>query len=105
MILNWARNLDAAINQITKTYEWRIGQWSALSTALVTAVLGFISAVAVASITEGLQHITGWKVVFIVLGLVMLILSYVISWQMVHRIKEEYSQLYGLLQVLKSKLN
>ena len=103
MVFSWARALDEAGDQIAKVYEWRIAQWSAFASAVLAAVLGFVSAVVVESVKEGI-HLTGWKLTAVITGLVALILSYCISLQMIERIREEYLQLYSLLLELRARL-
>lgn len=46
-ILIWADNPTLSATQLQKSYDWTIAQWSAFATAILTAVLGFISAVIV----------------------------------------------------------
>jgi hypothetical protein len=103
MIVNWARNLDSAIDQITKAYEWRIGQWSGFGGAILTSILGFVSAVAVSSFKDNFLPLSWWRIVVVIVGLLAAIVSYFIAQQMISRIREEYLQLYGLLQLLRSK--
>lgn len=101
MIINWARNLDSAIDQITKAYEWRIAQWSGFGGAILTSLLGFVSAVAVSSFKDNFLQLSWWRIVAVSLGLLASIVSYFFSQQMISRIREEYLQLYNLLQLLR----
>jgi hypothetical protein len=102
-IVRWGRSVDAAIAQITKAYEWRIQQWTSCGTAILTAALGFISAVAVSSFKEELR-MNSWIVASIVsLALLASLCSYAICQQRITRLKDEYLRLYSLLLFIKNR--
>jgi len=103
MIFNWGRNADTAIAQITKEYEWRIAQWSALGSALLTAGLAFLSTVAVSAFKGEFKMELTVVMPIIVLGIICTAQSYILCQMTINRLRREFLYLYDLLLELKKK--
>jgi hypothetical protein len=100
-ILMWSQALDNSIEPITKTYEWRIAQWSGFGNTVLTATLAFASTVALAFFQDliKMEHSpTLWSVI---VGVAASLLAYGISQRRINRLKTEFIHLYNLLLLLK----
>jgi hypothetical protein len=91
----WADDVGLSSGQLQKAYEWRIAQWSALSTAILTAVF-FLIATALVELykqTLRLPHFGLW----VGPGVVGYGCSYIFCRWRIQRLRQEFLALYTLL--------
>jgi len=100
-ILTWAENIDSAIERITKSYEWRINQWSGFGNAILTSILAFISTVAVAFFKQEIKMEQRTTLIIVLIGVGASIASYAFCQKTITRLKGEFLSLYNILLRLK----
>jgi uncharacterized membrane protein len=83
---------------LTKAYDWRVSQWSAFSTALLTATLAFISAVVLEYFKDTLYTNVDLKLRVALLGVMASIFVYLMSQKRISLLKEQFLRVCTLLQ-------
>ena len=96
--LLWSRHITEAMLAITKTYDWRVSQWSGFATAVLTATLAFISAVVVEYLKDSIYTNVKIKLQVAVLGILASVLVYLTSHRRITLIKNEFLRIYTGLQ-------
>jgi hypothetical protein len=101
-ILRWSQHVETSAAQIQKSYDWKITQWSGLGSAILTATLGFVSAVVV-EVLKGTKVLTKADFVLIVVtGAAALLAAYAFTHFQVSALNTEFLRLYNLLALLRS---
>ena len=102
-ILLWSRDVPTAATQLQKSYDWTITQWSGFATAVLVAVLGFLSTV-VAEFLKGTYVV--WRRQFfplIIVGVSSLLAAYSFANLKVSMLNDEFVGLYSLLSLIHSR--
>jgi hypothetical protein len=99
-LLLWSQEPATSVGQIQKAYDWHIAQWSAFGTAVLTAILGFISAV-ILEVWKGTK-IAVPRDIYIVtaLGIISSIALYAFSQYRIQRLRTQFLRLYSALALL-----
>jgi hypothetical protein len=96
----WSRDLTTSASQIQKSYDWQIAQWSSFGTAVLTATLGFISAI-VLEVWKGTQLAEGKdKYIVIALGLISSLALYAVCQLRIKILRARFVRLYSALVLL-----
>jgi hypothetical protein len=97
----WLRDFPTSAAQIQKTYDWRIAQWSALGTAVLTTSLGFLSGAALELIKNpALWHTTD-ELRILSLGFCSSITLYLLVQLRIARLRRTFETIYTIMCVLK----
>ena len=97
-LLIWSHKAAEAMLNLTKAYDWRVSQWSAFSTALITATLAFISAVVLEYFKDTLYTNVELKLRIALLGIMASLLVYLMSQKRISPLKEQFLRVCTLLQ-------
>jgi zinc transporter ZupT len=97
-LLIWSHKAAESMLNLTKAYDWRVSQWSAFSTALITATLAFISAVVLEYFKDTVNTNVELKLRVALLGIVASILVYLMSQKRITLLKEQFLRVCTLLQ-------
>lgn len=97
-LLIWSHKAAESTLNLTKAYDWRVSQWSAFSTALLTATLAFISAVVLEYFKDTLYTNVDLKLRVALLGVMASILVYLMSQKRISLLKEQFLRVCTLLQ-------
>jgi len=97
----WSKDHATSSAQVQKLYDWHIAQWSGFGTAVLTATVGFISAVGL----ETLKTPTIWDkrgtTALVAIGLASSIVLYALTQLRIQRLREVFRDLYSLMCNLK----
>jgi len=97
-LLIWSHKAAESMLNLTKAYDWRVSQWSAFSTALLTATLAFISAVVLEYFKDTLYTNVDLKLRVALLGVMASIFVYLMSQKRISLLKEQFLRVCTLLQ-------
>jgi hypothetical protein len=97
----WSKDHATSSAQVQKLYDWHIAQWSGSGTVVLTATVGFISAVTL----ETLKTPTIWDkrgtAGLVAIGLTSSTVLYLLIQLRIQRLREVFRDLYSLMCNLK----
>jgi lipopolysaccharide export LptBFGC system permease protein LptF len=98
-IIRWSLAFENASAQIQKAYDWRIAQWSAMATAILTAILAILSSTFLEYYkkTALAPHWGLW----LSADIAVFLCAYTFCRYEIDRLRREFLALYTLLLVIK----
>ncbi len=98
-VIRWSLAFENASGQIQKAYDWRIAQWSAMATAILTAILAILSG----TFLEYHKRATlspHWGL-WLCAAIVVYLSAYTFCRLEIDRLRREFLALYTLLLAIK----
>jgi hypothetical protein len=94
-LLDWADEIETSAEQLQKGYDWRIAQWSAFASAVLTAMLAFLSA----CVVELFKGTMLWRHVAAIMmgGTAASIGLYLVSQVRIAKLRKEFLDQYTLV--------
>lgn len=99
-IIQWSQNLEISMEQIKKTYDWQISQWSIFGKALLTASLTFVSGSVIAKLKGDLKFEGTSDFLYICFGVIVTLSAYGFSSYHIRQLRKEYLSVYKIINFL-----
>ena len=99
-VIEWAQELEISMNQIQKSYEWRISQWSIFGKAVLTSALAFVSGATIAILRGEIQVQCVWDAINICIGIILALSTYGVSLYRIRQLRNEYIGLYRIIKLM-----
>ncbi|MHC4459028.1 MAG: hypothetical protein ACYS0I_18460, partial [Planctomycetota bacterium] len=94
------QNLEISMEQIKKTYDWQISQWSVFGKALLTASLAFVSGSVIAKLKGELKFEGTSDLLYICIGVFVTLAAYGVSGYQIRQLRKEYLGVYKIINFL-----
>lgn len=99
-LMIWSVDVDSSMDQLRAAYEWHIDQWVDLGRIILTAALGFVSALAVGWLKNEIKLDHAIVVTVVAVGLTGSFLVFAYCQRTVQRLRHEFMAIYTILRII-----